>query len=83
MVTVAVTPGRPTRHVPWKGEGQLKVGTMPDDEWRHFDINEGYDIKRCGDNSWLIRDHEGIVTELTDEEFNQLRSSGVNPQGLR
>jgi hypothetical protein len=51
-------------------------------EWHPFDAEHGYEAAQRSDGLWLIRDADGCMTELTDEEFNQLRSEGANPKGL-
>ena len=55
--------------------------TSPEGEWHSFDVEHGYYVKQI-EYGWLVRDHEGHVTHLTDGQFDQLRSPGANPRGL-
>ena len=56
---------------------------MSHDGWHDFDVERGYEVKsEDGGQVWRIRDRDGVVTVLTAEEFNQLRTSGENPRGL-
>lgn len=54
---------------------------MSGSKWYPFDVEKGYDVRR-EDPWWLLRDSEGAIVQLTDEEFNQLRSPEENPRGL-
>ena len=54
---------------------------MPEEEWHSFDVEHGYFVKKI-EYGWLVRDREGHITQLTDGQFDQLRSPGANPRGL-
>lgn len=52
-------------------------------EWQPFDTEKGYHVKRDDDGSYLVRDADGKITDLTVAEFKQWRDEGENPKGLR
>ena len=52
------------------------------EEWHVFDANLGYEVRALPDNRWAIRDRDCKEWELSAEEFEQLRTVGVNPQDI-
>lgn len=54
--------------------------------WHTFDAERGLEVRQTTPDSegnrWEVRDREGNVTELDDDEFEQLRADGPNPKGL-
>lgn len=54
--------------------------------WHLFDAERGYEVRQTtpdGEgNRWEVRDRDGNVTALDDDEFDQLRREGPNPKGL-
>jgi len=58
---------------------------MTDDhDWHLFDEEHLYQVRRI-DGQWKVRrvDNPLRLIVLTDEEFDQWRSEGVNPKGLK
>jgi len=51
-------------------------------DWHPLDADQGYECRQVEDGNVLVRDKNGKVTELTREEFRQLREPGDNPKGL-
>lgn len=55
-------------------------------DWHLFDVEKGYECRQVTDsetdNVWEIRDKDGNVTQLSDDEFEQFRAEGDNPKGL-
>ena len=56
---------------------------MTNRDWHSFDIEHGYDARQV-EGGWQIRrdGDDSEITDLTDEEFEQLRTTGDNPKGL-
>lgn len=55
-------------------------------DWRPFDLEAGLDARQItaeGEpDRYQVRDRDGNVTDLTADEFAQLRDVGPNPKGL-
>lgn len=55
-------------------------------DWHPFDIEAGLDVRQItaeGEpDRYQVRDANGKITDLTAEEFAQLRAVGPNPRGL-
>lgn len=51
-------------------------------DWHPFDVDKGYEVRRVDEFSWELRDREGHEWTLSLAEFDQLRSTGVNPQDI-
>lgn len=56
-------------------------------DWHLFDEEMGYEVRQTTDknedNCWELRDPEGNIVALNDEEFSQLRDDGPNPKGIK
>lgn len=54
-------------------------------DWHMFDVEHDYEVRQDPDGSgWQIRvKGSKSITHLTDEQFDQLRSEGENPKGLK
>lgn len=55
-------------------------------DWRTFDAETGLEARQITPEGeadhYQVRDAEGTVTDLTADEFAQLRDVGPNPKGL-
>lgn len=55
-------------------------------DWHLFDVDRGYEVRQTTPDSegnrWEVRDREGHVVVLDDDEFEQLRADGPSPKGL-
>lgn len=55
-------------------------------DWHAFDVERGYEVRQTTPDSegnrWEVRDRDGQVVVLDDDEFEQLREHGPNPKGL-
>jgi hypothetical protein len=55
-------------------------------DWHVFDVERGYEVRQTTPDSegnrWEVRDRDGNVVVLDDDEFGQLRAHGPNPKGL-
>jgi hypothetical protein len=55
-------------------------------DWHVLDAQRGLEVRQTTPDSegncWEVRDADGNVTELDDDEFDQLRREGPNPKGL-
>lgn len=55
-------------------------------DWHLFDDEKGYEVRQVTDadtpNHWELRQPDGTVVDLDDDEFQQLLSEGPNPKGI-